>query len=204
MTGPADAVGVAGLARELEVLRDQVCGVPQRVEDLAAVVAGLADAVDQLAASPAVAPPACWLDFADDETSAFALLVELAAWAGAVFLRYGDAVLPDCWLWHPDLIEELLWLSQAWQTAYAGPRASVALVGDWHDRLRPGVARRIRAAHGACSIENHTDPWPTPGAPVDGVEQVAAWWTTHRTGPPPAPTAELLATAAARPTRSRR
>jgi len=52
---------------------------------------------------------------------------------GAMYLRYPDAAatLPDCWLWHPDLVEELLWLSHAWTAAYQGPDASVALAGDW-------------------------------------------------------------------------
>ncbi len=214
MTGPtsdhgsaATMAGLAGLAREIEALRHAVgeaAGLRQRVEDLAAVVADLAIAVEQLTASPSVKPPACWLDFADSEADAFALLAELAAWTGAVFLRYGDATLPDCWLWHADLVEELLWLSQAWQAAYAGPRPSIALAGDWHDRQRPGAARRIRATHGACSIENHADPRPAPVAPADGAELIAAWWTTQRTDPAPAPTAELLAAAAARPSRSRR
>ncbi len=204
---PTSAAALAGLAREVEALRhtvDTVAGLRQRVEDLAAVVADLAVAVEQLMASPAVKPPMCWLDFADSEADAFALLAELAGWTGAVYLAYGDAALPDCWLWHADLVEELLWLSQAWQAAYAGPRPSVALVGDWHDRLRPGVVRRIRATHGACSIENHTDPQPSPAVPADGAEPIAAWWAHQRSDPAPAPAAELLAAAAARPTRSRR
>ena len=63
--------------------------------------------------------------------------------------------LPECWLWHPDVVEELLWLSHAWLAAYQGPAASVALAADWHDRLRPGVVRRIKAQAGSCSRERH-------------------------------------------------
>jgi len=199
---------VAGLARELEGLRrtvDTTAGVSRRVEDLAAVVADLAVAVEQLSATPSVLPPVCWLDLPPDETDAFALLGKLTVWLGGIYLAYGDAALPDCWAWHPDLVEELLWLSQAWQTAYAGPRASVSLVADWHDRQRPNVARRIKQTAGACSIENHQTPTGRPGVPlVDAVEAIAAWWANHRTQPPPAPTPEQLAAAAARPPKGRR
>ncbi len=204
----ATTAAVAGLAREVEGLRlavDTTAAVGRRVEDLATVVADLAIAVEQLIATPSVAPPPCWLDLAADRAEAFALLGKLTAWLGEIYLAYSDAVLPDCWAWHPDVIEELLWLSQAWQTAYAGPRACIALVGDWHDRQRPGVTRRIKTAAGACSIENHTQPTPTPTVPDGGaVEAIAAWWANHRKEEPPVPTGEQLSAAAARPTKGRR
>jgi len=204
----ATTAAVAGLARELEGLRrtvDTTTAVSRRVEDLAAVVADLAVAVEQLTATPTVAPPVCWLDLAADEAEAFAVLSKLTVWLGGIYLAYSDAVLPDCWAWHPDLIEELLWLSQAWQTAYAGPRASISLVADWHDRQRPNVARRIKQTAGACSIENHQTPACPLGVPLaDAVDAIAAWWATHRTQPPPVPTADQLAAAAARPTKGRR
>jgi hypothetical protein len=207
MTGPqpdyATTGAVAGLARELEGLRrtvDAVNAVPKRVEDLAAVVADLATAVQELTTTTPPAAPACWLDFADDTTTAFALLTDLCRWLGGVYLRYGDATLPDCWLWHPDVVEELLWLSQAWQSAYAGPRASVTAVGDWHDRQRPGVIRRIATVARSCSVENHQPGHPQHGGPpavplTDATDAIATWWSTRRTEPPPAPTAGQLAAA---------
>jgi hypothetical protein len=199
----ATTAAVAGLARELEALRrtvDTVSAIPERVEDLAGVVADLAAAVEQLTTTTPPAPPACWLDFADDEATAFALLTGLAEWLAAVYLRYGDAILPDCWLFHPDVVEELLWLSQAWQAAYAGPRASVAAVGDWHDRLRPGVTRRIKQTAGTCSVEDHQPGHPhhagPPAVPLaDATDAIAAWWATRRGDPPPQPTAEQLTAA---------
>jgi hypothetical protein len=216
MTDPqpdyATTTAVAGLARELEALRrsiESVQAASERVEDLAAVVADLAAAVEEVAKTPRPAPPACWLDFADDTATAFALLTELAGWLAAVYLRYGDAVLPDCWLFHPDVVEELLWLSQAWQAAYAGPRASITAVGDWHDRQRPGVTRRIGPVARSCSIENHQPGHPQhtgpPDVPLtDATNAVAAWWATHRGDPPPAPTAEQLAVTTHRTSKGRR
>ena len=85
------------------------------------------------------------------------VLGELCAWLHAIFLRYPDGAvaLPVCWLYHPDVIEELLWLMHAWCAAYQGKGASVQLAGDWHDRQRPGVVRRIKSGAGSCSIERH-------------------------------------------------
>ena len=110
---------------------------------------------------------------------------------------HGLTVLPECWCWHPDVIEELLWLMHAWCAAYQGKSASVALAGDWHDRQRPGVVARLRKSVGSCSIETHqTRPgWNTPpGGPVTvpGVEHtelIVSWWAGARDSAPPEPTA---------------
>jgi hypothetical protein len=65
-------------------------------------------------------------------------------------------------------------------------------VGDWHDRARPGVVRRIRASAGTCSYENHrldpgstrlTTQWSTQ----DAARVIAAWWTGARDQLPPGP-----------------
>src|SRR5215207_2248109 len=138
-------------------------------------------------------------------------------WIGAVFLRYPDGArgLPGCWLWHPHVIEELLWLRRAWISAYTGAKSSPAAVGDWHDRLRPGVARRIQQTAGTCSVENHQPgrtPLPDPHAATGGVragaavEPIAFWWAVNRDAEPPTPSSEQLTAAAesARPGRPRR
>jgi len=120
-------------------------------------------------------------------------------WMRGIFLRYTDAArgLPDCWLWHPDIVEELLWLRAAWWAAYRTKAGSVSQAADWHDRHRPGVVRRIREAAGTCSLETHlpgTGQHPPPGVPLaDAVDAIAAWWTLGRDQPPPAPTPEQVA-----------
>jgi hypothetical protein len=87
---------------------------------------------------------------------------------------------------------------------YRDENAPVSLAGDWHDRYRPGVIRRINALAGRCSLENHQprDDQPLPGGPVVPVtgaaEQIATWWATSRTDPPPEPDEWHLATATAR------
>jgi len=82
-------------------------------------------------------------------------------------------------------------------------------VGDWHDRLRPGVTRRIRTAAGMCSIENHQlgngQHTSAPVVPLaDAADPIAARWATHRADPPPAPPADQLAAAPRRTPKGRR
>jgi hypothetical protein len=202
----ADAGAVAGLAREIETLRqsiDKLRGLPSRVDELAELVAQLADAVNTTAAA-AAGGVASWLDLPTEVDTTHAVLGELLTWMQVVYLRYPDAAagLPDCWLWHPDVIEELLWLMQAWLSAYRDDKAAVSLAGDWHDRYRPGVVRRITSTAGRCSLENHQhrEGQPLPGGgpvvPVAGAaEQITTWWATARTDPPPEPDEWHLATA---------
>src|SRR5207249_2362910 len=105
---------------------------------------------------------------------------------------------PECWPWHPDLVEELLWLQQAWQVAYQHRDGSVAAAGDWHDRLRPGVARRIKQAAGLCSLDNHRPnrarhhDTSVAVPPAGWLELIADWWTARRDQPAPTPPPALL------------
>ena len=196
------AAAVAGLARELEGLRrtvDPLRALDDRVDHLARLVNQLADTLTALSTRPGSTPAPTWLLLPADAQLARRMLDELVTWLAAVYLRYPDAAaaLPQCWCWHPDVIEELLWLMHAWLAAYQGPSASIALAGDWHDRLRPGVVRRVRQAAGSCSLENHiTRPgWvrhtgDAPEVPgLTALPLIASWWGTRRdqTAPEPQP-----------------
>jgi hypothetical protein len=118
----------------------------------------------------------------------------------AVYLRYRDALVPSCWLWHPEVVEELWWLRQAHADAYHPETGSWLRAGDWHERQRPGVVRRITRAVGSCELALHlTDPthpgrltgasdYITPPAPApltSAVAQIAATWTAARATPEP-------------------
>lgn len=208
---------VVGLVREVEALRKavrKVAGCPGKVEQLAAT---LAQALDEWAAngrSERVRPVSWIADPAvkSDSAAAARALGELADWVGRVYLRYPIAAreLPDCWLWHVDMVEELAWLQQAWEHAYGQDSGSISAAADWHDRYRPGVAARIRAAnYASCSLENHLDPdRPSAAVVVPGagsVEAVARWWSTGRDDTqPPLPTPAELAAADQRMRRARR
>ena len=190
---------VAGLVREVDALRKavrKVAGLPGQVEQLAAT---LAQALDEWAATGRGADPVrpvSWIGETTDSATTMRALGELADWVGRVYLRYPIAAreLPDCWLWHPDMVEELAWLQQAWQAAYSPDTGTVGAAADWHDRYRPGVVARIRAANfDSCSLENHLRPTrPTAAVVVPGagsVRAVAVWWSTGREDTqPPLPT----------------
>jgi hypothetical protein len=213
------AVSQAGLARAVEVLERRVAELARggkRVDELAAIIERLAQQAAAGAAtdSPSKVAPS-WLDHeptppGDPRSSQDAedMLTTLAKWVGGIYLRYSDARLPDCWLWHPDVVEELLWLHAAWLAAY-DPDSPVSAAGDWHDRQRPGVAARIKTYAGMCSLEAHLPDkerhTPAPTTPtVDAVPTIAAWWATRREQPGPIPTQEQIAMATERMRRSRR
>jgi len=143
-----------------------------------------------------------WLMAPADPDAARTVLGGLVSWLGQVFLRYADAArgLPECWLWHPDVVEELLWCQHTWFDAY-GPHGSPARVGEWHAAHRPGVLARIKTYAGMCSIETHQPRHTSPSAPagtataeqVPGVAvpfagsvvEISQWWGSRRDQPAP-------------------
>jgi hypothetical protein len=197
---PGEGGALARLAGQVDTLRRQVAElepIPDQVGELGRLVGQLSEALAAVTARRRIPAAPSWLLAPTDTAETRRLLDELCGWAQAVFLRYPDAakVLPECWLWHPEVVEELLWLMHAWLAAYQGPAASVGAAGDWHDRQRPGVVNRIRKEAGSCSIERHqTRPgWSAPaGAPVpvpgvDHAEGIARWWAGQRDQAPPEP-----------------
>ena len=209
---------VVSLGREVESLRrmvdthrgkfravdDRLGQVDSRVGALAATLAGFADQLAELATDEeGLTRHASWFDM-DDPAVAYRRLTELMTWLDRVYLQFPDAVLPTCWLWHPSVVEELLWLRRSWLEAFTGRTAAVFRVADWHDRQRPGVVARIRALNGGiCSLDQHErgaeqDRRP-PAVPIaDAATGMATWWTADRELASPYPTGEQLAEAAGR------
>ncbi len=200
------ATSVGGLARDLEALRRDVTalsGLAPRVEELGQLVTRLAEATTAATTNgTADEGVVSWID-ADldphDPSVAEAIVTRLAHWVGGVFLRYPDAKLPDCWLWHPEVVEELLWLHQAWLAAYADG-ARITAAADWHDRYRPGVVARIKSTADMCALDDHQPGKlrhrPARPAPVlDALPVIAAWWATDRDKPAPAPSDEQITAA---------
>ena len=194
---------VVGLAREVETIRRALdeTATTSELDRLAQVVSDLADAISPKNTDALPAVPS-WLAIARDEQATRPLLEDLTGWLGTVYLRYADAArtLPECWLWHPDVVEELLWLMYAWLAAYDEAEGSVRTAGDWHDRHRPGVVRRIGDYARACSLENHLPDRAAkaPSVPVeDAAEAIALWWAQARDDRAPAPTDDQMVAAAA-------
>ncbi|HET6293691.1 MAG TPA: hypothetical protein VFG33_09955 [Kribbella sp.] len=213
--GVAAQQAVAGLARTVEALSRDVAALKGGVRNaasagevarLASIVSELGDLMTQSPAKRAgtagdgkgkPGPVRSWLTLAEDEAAVQAVLSELLPWLQTVFLRYGDArdAVPPCWLWHPEIVEELLWLMDAWTGAYQGPEASNKLVGDWHDRQRPGVTRRVAAYAPGCDALAHRDPAGQVAVTVPlaiDADPFVTWWATNRDHNGPAPTKDQV------------
>jgi hypothetical protein len=200
---------VAGLAREVEAIRRALddTATAAELDRLAKVVTDLTEMVGP-PTNTDQAVVLSWLAAPADCGQTVALLGDLAGWLATIYLRYADAAkdLPECWLWHPEIVEELVWLRQAWLDAYDESDGSVRAVGDWHDRHRPGVVRRISEYAKACSLENHLPgrAADTPTVPVvEAAEPIALWWADARDERAPAPTDEQMVEAAAAARRAR-
>lgn len=187
----------AALARMVERTGRRVGDLDAHVRQLATDLAALAA---NLAPGGGDGLVRAWL-LTDDPDQAVADLSDLVVWLGRVYLRYTDAVLPSCWLWHPDVVEELMWLHHAHGEALDPERGSWQRVGDWHDRQRPGVVRRIHKAVGMCELLLHAqgrevaDPPRNVPLATAADEIAVAWATTGRHTAPPMPTEEQLAVA---------
>lgn len=119
-------------------------------------------------------------------------LAGLVEWLDKVFVRYPGSELSNCWLWHPWIVEELLWLRAYHAQAY-GPQGNPTAQGMWHDQSLPRLLERIRKH--PCDLSKHVPAGQAAkdpvAAPLAGhINAVAAAWTT--TGLPPEPTDEQL------------
>ena len=184
------------LGQAVERLARRVDNGELLVRQLAADVAALARVLqpppeDGEDDGPGAGAVRSWL-LCEDAAQARTDLADLVEWLAAVYLRYPGAALPSCWAWHPAVVEELWWLRQAHRAAYEAEGASWRDAGDWHDRQRPGVVKRIGAAIGGCDLARHAAngdrrgtarPVPLAGA----ADQIATTWTEHRTAPEPTP-----------------
>ncbi|ADB31267.1 hypothetical protein Kfla_2188 [Kribbella flavida DSM 17836] len=211
--GEVALAAVSALSREFEAMRRDHAAMKKGLRNTASAtqVTQLAQAVTDLGEAMRKAPAAgkkdeaepvpSWLNLPlDDPEPAQQLLGDLIAWMRDIYLRYGDArkSLPACWMWHGEIVEELVWLMFAWTAAYQGPQAQVRLAGDWHDRQRPGVTKRIETYADGCDLLAHRDQTPgstTVSVPlVEAADDIVAWWTERRNEPGPVPTREQITT----------
>jgi hypothetical protein len=183
---------VEGLARVVE-------RTSRRVKDLDGLLRELAEDVASLAAraadvSPAedgqASPPLSWL-LVDDPDLAVAAMQDLVEWLARVYLRYGgDAELPACWLWHPGVVEELMWLRRAHAAAFSGKGPTEQRIGDWHDRQRPNVVKRLHDELKTCHLGLHAEGKAPVSreVPFAGIADLhAEQWATSKTTPQPSP-----------------
>lgn len=182
---PTGADPGGALGREVERVARRVVAVETRIDELAELLEQLATDVATLVARAGPSEDEAvraWL-LTEDPEQALADLIDLTTWLARVYLRYPDAMLPTCWLWHPALIEELRWLRCTHREAYDPQRGTWQKVADWHDRLRPAATKRIRTAYGSCELREHTETGsqhrPAPLVPLtDAVQPTASAWTS--------------------------
>jgi hypothetical protein len=175
-----------GLAAEVDAMR-------AGNEQLRAEVRLLTATVDALVAqvSPTGDGPLSWLDMGGTARDMEAVLHTLWEWLNRVYLRFHpDAYLPVCWLWHDQVIEELVALMDTWVACHR-PGASHRDVSDWHD-LRPRVVTRIRGYTADCSLAKHTDEPAPRVAPFPESIYELARSHADRSYPRPKPTEDQL------------
>lgn len=212
MAGVPEHPHLKSLGRDVERALRRVGQLDELVRSLGEQVADLSRQLDGPspepgeADTPSPAPgerhrsdSAAWL-LGEDPADAVARLDDLIVWLDRVYLAYPGAALPTCWLWHPDVVEELWWLRCAHAEAYHAEIGTTLRAGDWHDRQRPNVVRRVRVAVGTCELSEHLPgrpaSHPRPRAPLAGAaDLIAAWVTAGRPDPAPEPTAAQLAEA---------
>lgn len=197
---------VLAVARVLDRTGRRVTTLEDNVRRMAADLARLTSVVVD-APSPTARPEPTgetagiesWLLAAGTDAEHLpAVLTDLITWLDLVYLRFPDALLTGCWLWHPWVVEELWWLRGAHADAYDPETGSWLRVGDWHDRQRPGVARRVREVLGKCDLSLHVGDRADRGAAVEPppaplaqhAPALAGEW--GRSGTAPAPTDEQL------------
>ena len=189
---------VVALGRDVQRAAHRIDRMDQSLAALAADMAALHHAPGAQA-SPAPGdgptPVRSWLA-ADDPDQAVKDLGELIAWVDRFYVRFSRAQLSSCWMWHPDVVEELWCLRGAHVEAFHPETGSWMRVGDWLDRQRPGVERRLNPLMAKCALSRHVerngrpaDVTEPPSAPLAAHHAVvAAWWArTCTAGPDPTP-----------------
>lgn len=184
----------ADLPPEVAALGGEVERTSRRVEEVDILVRQLAVTVEELAAhvADAASSPSrvrSWLEI-DDAELARIVLADLVVWLEQVYLRYRRSELPTCWMWHPDVVEELWVLRNTHRDAVTGRDASWGRLQYWHDRWRPGVVARINEAIGSCELGLHVEGGDEDrGQPVvafaEAADQVAGSWVDRRLAPYP-------------------
>lgn len=183
---------VPALAGAVERVTRRLGGLDTQVRQLAQDVARLA----------AGAPPGVVPDWLIDPAGLD--VPGLLGWIDQVYLAYDGSDLPPCWAWHSGVVSELAWLWLAHQQVRAS--GDPCRVGDWHDRYRPGVVRRITEATKRCGdVSEHV-----PGGQGDQARTVplsgalAAMQAARTAGHPiPAPTDDQITQARALSSRTR-
>jgi hypothetical protein len=189
----------AKLGREIETLSRRVVSGEKNQGRLADLIEELATSVATLTARAgpeSTEIPRSLLLLRGDPVLFRTLVDDLAVWLHAVYLRFEDATLTQCWWFHPDVVEELWWVRCAHREAFHPHRGGITQIADWHDRSRPHVAERVNRTLSGCELNLHLAGGPRnhPAEPVplselNDLDHLTEHWT-HTPDQPIEPTNE--------------
>lgn len=160
--------GEGGSRPTLADLRDQLYHEPTDDLDpggdvlaLQQITAEHTAALEALSVRTPVLP--CWAEM--DREKAQQAWEQLVDWlCGVLIVRYPSSarVLRPCWYLHPELIENLSWLHNAWTLAYRDGNSPVSLAADWHLYWLPHVMKIAAEATRKCYDAGRHDPTADP------------------------------------------
>lgn len=172
---------------DVQAVKVKVEALGEGFEEITSLVRELAEGVSSLGRQLEASSVRSWLTVEDPE-KAVLYLADLCKWLGEVWVHYDGAALPECWAYHPGVVEELLSLMDQHRAIFRKGGTSQQKA-DWHARYRPGVVERISKVAASCSLARHergseADPAEKREVP-DGFDPaaIAASWTAGRQVP---------------------
>jgi len=180
---------LANVPDDLRALRDHLAGIPSDIEARLDRLAGQIAAI-ALGDSAESGPPVSWFDVTDADV-AERMLTELADWVKRVVRRYPESrQLGNCWMHHPELVEQLIVLRLLWMRAYRNPDGQVEKAAEWQDRWLPGFFGRIREkcqgfGTGVHQLDAQARMAADDQRQIDRIPKYARWWPIKVAGKDP-------------------
>jgi hypothetical protein len=176
---------------EVEALRGEVATLSGVVAELGGMVQDLAGDIVRFVAQGDPSAVRSWIAVDDPELGRL-MLADLAEWLSSVWVRFPGPALPECWAYHPYVVEEL-WVVMNLHRACFRKGGTWQNLADWLKTYRPAAAERIQKEVGSCELTEHEpgadlDPVDWASVPEADLSEVADYWTGHRRAPyPPSP-----------------
>lgn len=145
---------------------------------LTSVVSEHSAALQELDLRQPVLP--CWAEM--DREQATKAWDQLVDWlCGVLIVRYPASArtLRPCWYLHPELVENLSWLHNAWTLAYRDGNSSISMAADWHLYWLPHVMRIAGEATRKCYDAGRHDPNSDPDLTAANAVGISEDLTAH-------------------------
>lgn len=175
---------------EVEALREQVATLSGVVAEFGGMLRGLSEDIVRFTARDDPSAVRSWIVNNDTELGRL-MLADLEDWLAAVWVYFPGSKLPNCWAYHPYVVEEL-WSVMNLHRACFRKGGTWQNLADWLKTYRPAAAERIQKEVGSCELTEHQpgadlDPVDWASVPEADLSEVADYWTGHRRAPYPSP-----------------